>query len=1173
MLLRICVLIAFCFFSTALAAETNWQENRLVPLEKLTVGPWDNFEASIGDDDQRIYFTHSQNQIPNILQQDLQRNETTLLIGKIGDAKEPALNPAGTTLAFTYFGNDAQGDVCLFTLANKALKCITTNATLDKSPFWVNDHLLGYLSRDTAQIDWNLVLHDLATGTATTLYHGLISAPAATPDGRYILLTEALPDGVVRLQAWDRQQQKMLTPTKFDLPGITGIATVTSDAEYLYFNQYLNDTNGDQVIDGSDNSVAFRIPFATWLHSTKPLLPEQLTSVSSNCKFPDLSKRYLYLTCAFEGSLDIYRLPLTGSVPPQWDQQRLLEAHRSARSHETRLLLLNSLRYRFGRNDTEMLERLLSNHLEIGELTAARYYVKQLQQLYRQQNDEATAHFYEALDMLFLVRASKQKVPVGIVTARFRRIVDKARQHIHASKLPAALTTLIDAWFDFELEDEPQALQRLQRYDLSRASALPLERVIAFELYRQLLTQHPKKLLGIYPLMFDSASLPAEARIYYGFNYLKLLSRTEKNISTRIDTIERQLDNIHHNEIAQLFRSEIQTLRLVLSSDQASRNTAFQALNTLLKNNRDDLLLRKAMHVRAIQNLGAAEQFQYMELLSRHWLLTTNISEMEFANVAEQYAIITMDKAYGMLAAGNAAKAYAVFYSAIRQTNDLEAHYQFITLGLSPSLDKRENLERSYAILKKQNLLGQHANYAEALKLILDADSSRPEAMKTTLKKALALLEPMNNRGLSPAVRDLLMGYIHHQLLRLSKHGYRYDKRAFQKAHYHYIMALDLGRDNSRITASVWENLAWLHSEVRNQALAVDFFARRLALPFPNGEDEARTRLAFARALFANNQPQEAQQQAAKALSLATTSSQLDRTPFLEKYAFYALQAEDYPQAIQSWGKLLTTAQLGDENRAKALLGYGYALMKIGIRETAKQQFEAVLAIANKLKPLPADHNRLIPFTPTRFKLLASGFLATLSTTPGDRIHYRAQRTQLLQSLAGQSETLAWKESTRLSLLAKDYQHIAVSHEAAGQYAQMAAAMDQSLQAATAWAEETDDPIGPVIYRTLINYLSLGLSHPQYVDSKSAQRLRKQCNKTLQAFKEQSWQPAAIISRHTRLALLFEAWQAKALQHEPESLSEKIDALLDTPALQQLKIDNPEMWQALTEIANGVSGG
>ncbi|HFD87581.1 MAG TPA: hypothetical protein ENJ35_07890, partial [Gammaproteobacteria bacterium] len=565
-------------------AENSWEKNRLIPLDKLTVGPWDNFEATVARDDNTIYYTHDQNRIPTILRQNLQANTTTLLIGKKGDAKEPALDPSGKRLAVTFYGDDAQGDVCLYPLPDGPIQCITSSDSVDKSPFWIDSNHLGYLSRKTEEPEWNMMVYSLKDQARKTILHGLISTPRSTADGRYILFSKALPDNTTRLEAWDRQTGKPVTPPRFDLSGITGSAVASNDGKYLYFNQYLNDTNGDQTIDGNDNSVAFRIPFAQWLGSSRPLLPEQLTSVAKNCKFPTLTANYLYLTCAFEGSLDIYRLPLTGSVPANWSVKQLWEAHDIARSYEARLLILNTLRYRYHRDGIDMLERLLSNHLEIGELTAARYYVGQLHSLYKQNNNQAAAHFYQALGELFLVRSSKQRVPVGVVTNRFQRIVAETRRRIHAQGYSPELTTLMDAWFDYELENEKQALQRLSQYDLSSSKLLPLERMLAFDLYHRLLEKSdPKTLLSIYPLMFNASSLPVDARIYYGFNYLKLLSQTEKNTGKRISIVETQIASLHQPKLIELFRSEVAALELIESKDQKTRNGYFQALNKQLK--------------------------------------------------------------------------------------------------------------------------------------------------------------------------------------------------------------------------------------------------------------------------------------------------------------------------------------------------------------------------------------------------------------------------------------------------------------------------------------------------------------------------------------------------------------------------------------------------------------
>ena len=115
----------------------------------------------------------------------------------------------------------------------------------------------------------------------------------------------------------------------------------------LFFSHYLDDTNHDNVIDANDNSVVFRASIDSLLKNDA-VFPEQLTSTDSNCSFPKAYKNQLYVTCAFEGSLDIYRLPITGVVPSQWDEKLMMSAHETARTYQERILILNSLKFRLG---------------------------------------------------------------------------------------------------------------------------------------------------------------------------------------------------------------------------------------------------------------------------------------------------------------------------------------------------------------------------------------------------------------------------------------------------------------------------------------------------------------------------------------------------------------------------------------------------------------------------------------------------------------------------------------------------------------------------------------------------------------------------------------------------------------------------------------------------------
>jgi Tol biopolymer transport system component len=1158
-------LLSFLLVSsiTVAAAEKQWQENRLIPLQKITVGPWDNFEATATNDDQFIYFTRDRNQILNIYQQDVASTVMQVFIGEQGDAKQPVLYSSGQ-LAFTFYGNDAQGDVCLVNPPNKDIACITSNKTVDESPFWIDADHLGYISRDTTQLRWDLVIYDLKTKQSTVIHQGAISAPVASPSGRYVLFNQATETGV-GAYLYDRQSGALITPPGFDLPGVTGYSAFSHDEQYVYFNHYLNDTNFDQVINGDDNSVVFRVPFEQWMKADHTILPQQLTSVENNCEFPALSQNYLYVTCAFEGSLDVYRLPLSGSVPAHWNESQISEAHLIARSYEERLLLLNTLRYRFQKDETQMLERLLGNHLQIGELSAADYYIQQLVERYKAAGDLKMVRFYQTLQQLVRVRSSKQRAPAGVVTARLQSLVSETRSSVRNSDAWSRLITLMDAYLDFELQDYDQALKKLVNVNLGD-EMLPLERYLVFELYKRLLSgKDPARLLSYYPVMFNSADFTLEIQVYYAFNYLKLLNQVQPDVTARIASVMEQSEKTSNVKLAELLRSEAISLKLTRSKDKSEQDAAFKQLTDLLKNTKNDTLVRKAMHTRAIQILGEANQFQYMELLSRHWLLTTHITEMEFVYVAEQFSVVTMDKAYGMMADGELAGAYSTFYSAILQTNDLEAHYQFITLGLSPTLDRKENLERSYQQFMRQNILGQNDNYVKALRLLLETNR-QDKAYSKALDEALKLLIAMPVSGLNPAMRDLLMGYIYHQQFRATQQGYNFDQTLFQKAHYHYMMALDLGRENSRITASVWENLGWLHFDVRQYALSADFFQRRSQMPFADSEAQVNTRWAFARSLFYNNQLMDAWKQAEQALQLARTITTFDSGPFVEKAAFYAMQAGDHQHANELYDELLQKYQLTQTNRAKALLAQGYSLMQAGQRDAARERLQSLLELSNKLEITPSGSERLLAFQPQRLQLLAYGFLTQLSDDPKQQADYLRKRIQLLDNIAGRTTEFAIEESGRLSFLAKDQQRLAAAYEQAGDLEKMAHAMGQALNAATAWKKETENNAGPVIYRTLVNYLSLSLAHPQEFSKQDGKRIEDNCISTLQSFAEQPYRSAIVVAQQAKLSILWEAYRSAVFpldKQQPKPLAERLDALMNNPEIQQLQDSRSQSYEDL----------
>ncbi len=1106
------LLFAYCINGYSFSAElTRWQDNRLIPLQRITVGPWDNFSPAPTLSGETIYLTQTQNQIPQIIRYSVPTRKTELLVGQEGDAKTPALNADASVLAYTSFEHDARGDVCLMQLKDHTNRCITSESTIDSNPFWIDLEHVGLLKIQPGQQQLQLVSYNIKQNAETVLYSGNISAPAASPDGRYIIFNVFNASGV-NGREWkpyllDLTGSNTRVLSAFDLPGIPGFYAFSEDGQHLYFNHYLSDTNRDQLIDGNDHSVAFRIAFEQFIKADQLVFPEQLTSVEDNCSFPALSKDSLFLTCAYEGSLDIYQTSLTGTVPDTWDETKLWEAHKIARSTEQRQLLINTLRFRLQTNDEttqiDLLERLLSLHLQTEELTAVSYYLKQLQLRYSLAKDESgqkAASFYGHLELLTDILFRKALEPQGILTARFERYAKKTRKDVDTISNWPFLKLIISAYIDVALDNSKAALKLLEKVPLDEDGSLsPLESYLAFELYRETLASQPQLLLSHYPAMFESNSLTLESRIYYAFNYLKLLASEIDNPQTHINNIRVLIDERQSKELNELFTVEEIALELSEEGATDKGNILFKKMSSTLNNNRENPLLRKAMHTRAIQILGDARLFNYMELMSRNWLLNTHISEMEFSNTAEQYSLVTMDKAYGMLADGELNRAYATFYSAIRQTADLEAHYQFITTGLTRGIGKEENLKKSYELLEKQKILGDRSGYVEALRLLIATDGSEE---KERIKALFSAKELLRNpvRGLGAAMHDLMLGYIAHSQLELSRRGFSYDEELFQEAHHHYILALDLGRDNSRISAAVWENLAWLHFEVRHYALAVDFFQKRIQLPFIDAISEAACRLSYARSLFYNNDTTIAWKESENALDIATGANLANNTAYLEKAAFYAMQAKSYPQAAEHYNKLLgSKTDLSPHNKVRSQLAYAYTQIQLNKQSDAKKLLLEVIGAAKKLKQ--SRGNRLLTSFPQRQELIANGLLAQMATNEQEKIRFRSEHLDLLRGLKGKSQEFALKESQRLSQITRDLNQLAASYEKTGQLKEMANTMQLAVSAALDWKQESGDSSGPALYHTLLNYMSLAIDHKKYFANADDQRITIALSELLESIK------------------------------------------------------------------------
>ena len=1119
------LIILFLFSANVFAnAAVDWRTNHLYHLEKMTVGPWDNFGTTVSELKPEIIYTQDKNQILSLFKHNVETGESEKLTLVSGDVKQPALNKTGTMLSFTYFGNDAQGDVCIYRIEKKELDCISSNSGVEQSPFWLNEFQIGYLKRKIDSLAWELVLYDIKTAKHNTIAEGVISAPAASNDGKYILFNDKMGARQI-LRVYDVSSGLVSIMPEMDLPGNVGFTAFSVTDDFVYFSYYLNDTNTDQRIDADDNSVIFRLPFSKWKSSKQNIFPEQLTSVDYNCKFPKPALTFLYLTCAFEGSLDIYRLPLTGMVSAHWRKPQLEEAHLVSRSYEQRLLLLNAMRYRFNEISVDMLQRIIGNHLQVGEITAARYYIAQLLEYSQKQGvvsqaavSKSAIKFYQMLDSLLFLRSEKNKHQNDIVTIAFRRLADEVKVKISQIEGRNITKALSSAFIENELGNSEQALKHLDAVSIKNYP-LEIQKYLAISLYENLLPPEKRyRLTELYPIMFNDMGMSFEFRLFYAFKYIKAQAGEMTKV---IDVSDKK--------IQALFQVEKFARSILIAKDDKSKVITYRKLSKLIKASRDDILLRKALHVLTIQIFSENNEYKYMELFSRHWLTVSQVREMEFFNVAEQYAKINKDKAYGFMHRNQMAKAFNTFYPVIRQTNDLEAYYQFLTLGMDEKNGQKTTLDKSIALLKKQKLLGENEKYTEALRLLIETAGDSKKYSKA-LDDALVLLKSTSSNVPAEAMHELLQGFIYHKKMQASQGGYVYDKRLYQNAHYHYMLALDLAQNNGRISATVLQNLGWLHKSVGQYALAVNYFERRAQYPFLNVDSEQSLRWALANTFYFNNQAASAYEQMQLILKMPASSlsasNPLNSVPFQEKAAFYAMQAEKFDVAAKHYADIFSfKTKLSDLNVSKMRLAYGYSLKKAGDRKAAIIQFKQVLTIAGKLSKLPAGEERLVVFNPARQKLIATGFLVELSHTFEDKEKYLLERIAILRSLKG-ADDIAFDESARLSFLAKDYQNLAMLYERNNKMDKMLVSMNQSIDVGSAWVESSGDSMGPVIFRVLINYLSLGVTHSDLFRNQTHKKLDITYSAMNEAFSEYPYPTPSIIYQRAKSNIIWQAFNA-----------------------------------------------
>ena len=363
---------------------------------RLTAGPSDHLMGVATPDGQSLFFIGDEHGTTEVLVQSPISSGARPLFDALGDHAFPRVSPDGRHVAYISYVRDATGDACVRKVRGGSERCLTGPETAELEVLWLDEGShLGVLSRSALHSGFSLSSHPISGGRSEVLVERDMIGLSRSADGRYIayVAIEARRGDVgvtfasrvgrgLRVERMGSRGPEG-SPVVFEpeLPGLSGFPAFSADGRYLYFSQYLNDTNRDGTIDGEDNSVLVRVGFdATKTNPFEGQRVEQLTSSRWNCHYPAPTRESLLMTCSHGGSLDIYSLPLDGVVPADWSEDRLRAELAVARDLWAKLLLASRLAERLPASDArlDVLEQVVWLHLELREYESALYYADRI---------------------------------------------------------------------------------------------------------------------------------------------------------------------------------------------------------------------------------------------------------------------------------------------------------------------------------------------------------------------------------------------------------------------------------------------------------------------------------------------------------------------------------------------------------------------------------------------------------------------------------------------------------------------------------------------------------------------------------------------------------------------------------------------------------------------------
>ncbi len=1011
--------------------------------QRLTVGTADQFLGQLTPDGKRLIFVGNRNIVTEIYAQDVESGSERRLFDEGADVTWPRISPDGRHLLYISYREHAGGQLCLRDLpAGDNRRCLNDDTNTLQAE-WIGNTGIVQASRRTIQANLHLARVSLDLASVQPLAEAALQdrnpfSPTLSPDGRWLVYVpvqravEAVGPGfagraraqleALRLDQPDARPE----PLTLDLPGQSGQPAFSPDGRWLYVVQFFTDSNGDGTIDANDSGVLFRLAFDSGKDSATEALAsgrsDQLTSQARNCQYPAPAARALIATCVRDGSLSIFQLPPDGQVPAEWDVTRLRnEIKLVGRRADEALLYRQRLQQETRPRPRRLLMmRLARLHLAMEDFSAATYYARRMGEV----DDPAAAGLEAPLLTQIRHRRALRADARGRSLAESEIAQRRSAQRQEAARLaPAAapsapavvLSHVVRSEIAQDTGDFRDARRELDAATAALTDKTPravleawYERADAFYRLldeREALAEAGRRLAG-HPAFADDDQLDfanaAVRTLVRGLSHAdadRLLARQQASATAGSAwafalALGRQLNALHEER-----------------PPKAMREALFAFYEE-----QDNPLRRRVLVQEMVSRAAGFGADSVIELMATHYLDDTASGSQENLRALRLYRRAIMGRAYRRLDRQRTDEARADFDLVTTRTGSLEAAVWSINLrlraGVAPTVIGQEVHTTVPA------MAAPLAHFVKAYVIARGLPKLADEAHKAAVASAQAEL-----RAAGPALRNrsearALQGAIWHEDYLRGR-----NPASVERANRHYMVALDLVRNNPGYKAMLLGALGVLHTQVGNFNIALGYLEERDTLPYDDNAAGLAVSLARAWALLHVDRAEEAAATADRALAMLAAKPWLAERygPLVQdRAAFYHLAAGHFERALALYDQIpaseaapptaattKTAAGSSKEQRRNTLvhrfarsaaaLGAGQA--ERALTELAPLESELAAPGLKAALALPASHS-----TPDQilgnYRLMAAGLRAAAHTQSGQLDAAQAALLQKRELLA-----------------------------------------------------------------------------------------------------------------------------------------------------------------------------